>query len=115
MVVDVDPVGVLRAHVGRFNDAVRSGDFAEMVAGFASEAEMVFEGVPVGPFVGRDVIADAYARQPPTDEVCLLGVPQVDGEDVVSDYAWAADGRRAGRMIVTARDGLIARLVVTFE
>jgi hypothetical protein len=114
-VVDVDPAVVLEGHVGRFNDAVRSGDFAEMVAGFAPDAEMQFRGVPVGPFVGRDAIADAYARRPPDDEVRLLGVPRVDGDTAESDYAWAAEGRRAGRMIITVRDGLIARLVVTFE
>ena len=111
----VGPIAVLDAHVRRFNEAVRSGDFAEMVRGFTPDAEMVFEGVPVGPFVGRDAIAEAYALQPPSDEVRLLGAPRVEGERVDSDYAWAADGRRAGRMVVTARDGAIARLVVTFE
>ena len=30
------------------------------------------------------------------------------------DDAWAADGVRAGRMLLSARDGLITRLVVTF-
>jgi steroid delta-isomerase len=115
VVVNVDPVAMLHAHVGRFNDAVGSGDFAEMVKGFAPDAEMVFEGVPVGPFVGREAIAEAYAVQPPTDEVRLLGVPRVEGDSVVSDYAWAADGQRAGRMIITARGGFIACLVVTFE
>jgi len=113
--VSVDPVALLHAHVGRFNEAVGSGDFAEMVSGFAPDAEMVFEGVPVGPFVGREAIGEAYARQPPGDEVRLLGVPRLDGGTVESDYAWAAEGRRAGRMIVTPREGLIARLVVTFE
>lgn len=110
-----DALAVLHAHVERFNEAVRSGDFAEMVKGFAPDAEMTFEGVPVGPFVGRDAIAAAYASRPPTDEVCLLGEPHVDGLSVVSDYAWAAEGRRAGRMIVTTRGGLITGLVVTFE
>ena len=33
----------------------------------------------------------------------------------MADYAWAADGARAGRMLLSARDGLITRLVVTFE
>ena len=33
----------------------------------------------------------------------------------MADYAWAADGVRAGRMLLSARDGLITRLVVTFE
>ena len=111
----VEPVAVLDAHVRRFNDAVRSGDFSAMVAGFTPDAEMAFEGVPVGPFVGRDAIAEAYARQPPTDEVRLLGAPHVDGDRVESDYAWGAAAQRAGRMIVTTRGEFIARLVVMFE
>jgi len=111
----VDPIGALDAHVRRFNEAVRSGDFAEMVEGFTADAEMVFEGVPVGPFVGRDAIAEAYVQQPPDDEVRLLGAPKVDGDRVETEYAWAADGRRAGRLIVTARDGAIACLIITFE
>ena len=110
-----DPAAVLVDHVSRFNDAVRSGDFDELVAGFAPDAEMSFDGVPLGPFAGRDAIAAAYAAQPPDDEIRLLGEPRVDGDTGESDYAWAADGRRAGRMILTARDGVIARLVVTFE
>src|SRR5262249_11376346 len=99
----------------RFNEAVRSGDFSEMVAGFGPDAEMAFEGPPVGPFAGRDAIAEAYAQQPPDDEIRLLGEPRVDGDTVETDYAWAAEGTRAGRLILTARDGEIARLVVTFE
>jgi hypothetical protein len=113
--VSEDPTAVLHAHVRRFNDAVRSGDYDEMMSGFDPDAEMIFEGVPVGPFLGRDAIAEAYARQPPGDEVRLLGVPRVDDDTVESAYAWAADGQRAGRMIVTASDGLISRLVVTFD
>ncbi|HSC50049.1 MAG TPA: nuclear transport factor 2 family protein [Gaiellaceae bacterium] len=110
-----DPAAVLAGHVRRFNDAVRSGDFRELVDGFARDAEMSFEGVPVGPFAGRDGIAAAYAAQPPDDEIRLLGEPRVEGETVETDYAWAAEGRRAGRMILTQRDGEISRLVVTFE
>jgi ketosteroid isomerase-like protein len=110
-----DPLAVLDDHVRRFNESVRAGDFAEMVDGFAPDAELSFEGVPVGPFAGREAIAEAYARQPPDDEILLLGEPRVDGDAVETDYAWAADGKRAGRLILTARDGRIARLVVTFE
>jgi steroid Delta-isomerase len=106
---------LLAAHVERFNQGVRTGDFEPMLAGFALDAEMVFEGVPVGPFVGREAIADAYATRPPDDEVRLLGTLRAEGAAVVSDYAWANEGRRAGRMILTGRDGLIARLVVTFD
>jgi steroid Delta-isomerase len=106
---------MLAEHVQRFNEAVRSGEYGPMLAAFAPDAEMVFEGVPVGPFVGRDAIAAAYAAQPPDDEVVLLGEPRVDGEVEEADYAWESEGTRAGRMILTSRAGEIARLVVTFE
>jgi len=110
-----DPAAVLADHVDRFNDAVRSGDFAAMVDGFAPDAEMSFVGAPAGPFAGRDAIAAAYAEQPPDDEIRLLGEPRVDGETAETDYAWAAEGTRAGRLILTARDDEITSLVVTFE
>jgi hypothetical protein len=106
---------ILVAHVARFNEAVRSGDYAPMLAGFAPDAEMAFEGVPAGPFIGHDAIAAAYAAQPPTDEVRLLGPARDDDGITVADYAWAAQGTRAGRMLLSARNGLITRLVVTFE
>jgi steroid delta-isomerase len=106
---------MLAEHVRRFNEAVRSGDFGPMLDSFAPDAEMAFEGVPVGPFVGREAIAEAYARQPPDDEVVLLGESRIEGDVEESDYAWASAGTRAGRMILTAREGQIRRLVVTFE
>jgi hypothetical protein len=105
----------LAAHVERFNAGVRSGDFAPMLAAFAPAAEMVFEGVPAGPFVGREAIAAAYSAQPPSDEVLLLGEPSSDGELEVAEYAWAGGGRCAGRILLDARDGAITRLVITFE
>ena len=86
-----------------------------MLAAFAPDAEMVFEGVPAGPFLGLEEIAAAYAAQPPTDEVLLLGPTRDEGGVMVGDYAWAAEGVRAGRILLSARDGLITRLVVTFE
>ena len=106
---------VLTDHVERFNEGIRTGDFAAMLAAFADDAELVFEGVPVGPFAGRDAIEEAYRTRPPDDEVRLLGPARVEGDALVSDYAWAREGTRAGRMILTPRDGAIARLVVTFE
>jgi hypothetical protein len=106
---------MLDEHVQRFNEAVRSGNFEPMLEAFAPDAEMVFEGVPVGPFQGRDAIAQAYAQRPPDDEIVLLGEPRVEGDLEESDYAWASEGTRAGRMILTSRDDRITRLVVTFE
>lgn len=55
----------LEHHVATFNTAVESGDFDPLVALFAADAELSFEGVPVGPFRGRKAIAAACAAQPP--------------------------------------------------
>jgi len=107
-------MSVLDRHVERFNEAVRSGDFGPMIAGFAEDAELRFEGVPVGPFAGRDAIAAAYREQPPDDEVDILGVEERDGV-FVARYAWKKDeGRQAGELLLTPRDDQIAQLVVTF-
>jgi len=102
-------------HVVRFNAGVRSGDYGPMLEQFAEDAELAFEGVPVGPFVGRAAIADAYRERPPDDELDLLEVAAVPG-GVVAGYAWRAHrGHRAGDMRFGLRDGQIARLLVTLE
>ena len=106
---------ILYGHVAHFNEGVRTGEFTLMLEGFTEDAVMSFEGVPVGPFVGREAIGRTYAGQPPTDEILILAPPATESGAIVADYAWAAEGTRAGRMLVTVRDGMIARLTVTFE
>jgi steroid Delta-isomerase len=109
-------VTLLERHVELFNQGVRSGDFAPMLGQFTADADLVFEGVPAGPFHGKDAIAAAYASNPPDDEVDVLSSEQADDGTIVAMYAWRADeGRAAGRMIVTPRGEHIARLVVTFD
>jgi ketosteroid isomerase-like protein len=93
---------LLAEHVERFNTGVRSGDFAAMVELFADDATLEFEGVPVGPFHGREAIAAAYREQPPDDEIEVLEASE-DGDEVVARYAWLRD------------EGRIARLAVTFD
>jgi hypothetical protein len=108
-------VSLLEEHVRRFNEGIRSGDFGPMVDAFTDDAELRFEGVPVGPFAGREAIAAAYRDQPPDDEVEILGVEERDDGVVMARYAWKRDeGKEAGEMILTPRDGQIAQLVVTF-
>ena len=108
-------VQLLRQHVDRFNRAVRSGEWEELTSYFTDDGELRFEGVPAGPFEGRETIARAYREQPPDDEVRILDTDQV-GDETIAGYAWAADPeRRAGEMRLTERDGRIARLVVTFD
>jgi steroid Delta-isomerase len=99
---------VLEEHVERFNRGVRTGDFGEMVSSFADDAELVFEGIPAGPFVGREAIADAYRAQPPDDEIVLL-----DGDGT---YAWASEPDvPAGQMFLSERDGEIVKLVIRYD
>jgi RimJ/RimL family protein N-acetyltransferase len=108
-------VRLLHDHVIRFNEGVRTGDWEPMLERLAEDAVLAFEGVPVGPFAGRDAIAAAYAAQPPDDQLVTLRVE--DGQDdVTALYAWRREpGRVAGRMVLTSRDGQVARLLVTFE
>ena len=106
---------LLHDHVARFNAGVRSGDFGPMLEAFAGDAEMAFEGVPVGPFRGRGAIAAAYRERPPDDELEVLDARE-EGPLVVAAYAWRAEpGVPAGELRLTREGDLIRRLVVTFD
>jgi SAM-dependent methyltransferase len=106
---------LLERHVERFNAGVAGGDFGPMVAGFAPDAELVFDGVPFGPFQGRAAIANAYQASPPDDRIELLEVSERDDGAVAASYAWLAEpGVPAGWLLLRARDGLISRLVVQY-
>ena len=86
-----------------------------MLEQFADDAELAFEGVPLGPFRGKEAIAGAYAVQPPDDEIVILRTRESSDDLVVADYAWRADPKsRAGSMILRLRGAKIDRLVVTF-
>ena len=106
---------LVRRHVRLFNDGVRSGDFGPMLEQFTEDAELVFEGVPVGPFRTKDEIAAAYAERPPDDEITIGEIREVAGA-LVTDYRWNAEpDTRAGELRITSADGRIARLVITFD
>jgi hypothetical protein len=108
---------LLATHVEAFNEGVRTGDFRTMVEGFAGDAEMAFQGVPVGPFSGRTAIAEAYRDQPPDDELRIVDAREGDDGVIVARYAWAkTPSTIAGEMFITPDDDdQIARLVVTFD
>jgi steroid Delta-isomerase len=106
---------LLHEHVEHFNACVRSGDWDPMLENFGDDAEMEFRGIPVGPFVGKDAIAAAYREQPPDDELRILEERERDGR-VEARYAWLAEPDvAAGEMLLTPEDGLIRKLVVTFD
>ena len=102
-------------YIEAHNAAVRSGEWAAFSRWFADDAEVRFEGVPVGPFRGRDEIRAAYESRPPDDEVEVRNVSN-DGDRTVADYGWAADaGVRAGELRVAWDGDVISELVITFE
>jgi len=108
-------MSLLDEHVQRFNAGVHSGDFEPMLENFAEDATMMFEGVPVGPFTGRDAIAQAYREQPPDDELDVLDTRR-EGNTLIAGYAWRREpDRRAGELRLTVDDERITRLVVTFD
>jgi cysteine desulfurase/selenocysteine lyase len=107
---------LLEDHVERFNAGVETGDFGRMVERFTEDAELVFEGIQVGPFTGRQAIADAYRDQPPDDKVSIMSATERADGTIVTRYGWLRDaGREAGEMRITRRGDRIARLVVTFD
>jgi len=102
-------------YIEAHNAAVRSGEWEAFSRWFTDDAEVRFEGVPVGPFRGRDEIRAAYESRPPDDEVEVRNV-RSEGDTTVADYGWLADeGVRAGELRVTWEDELIRELVITFE
>jgi len=101
-------VSLLDAHVDRFNEGVRTGDWSGMLELLTEDASLEFDGIPVGPFRGRDAIRAAYTTQPPGDEIVML-----DGGPA---YAWLREPtERAGEFHLEERGGRIAAIRVVYE
>ena len=101
-------------HVAAFNAGVRLRDWSAMVEEFAPDGELVFAGLPVGPFTGHAAIGEAYRLQGPDDEVRVLGIER-DGGELVARYAWASQPTRlAGEMRYDLAPDGVRRLVVSF-
>jgi RimJ/RimL family protein N-acetyltransferase len=108
-------VDFLYEYVARHNAGVQSGEWESLAECFADDAVLEFDGVPAGPFAGREAIAVAYRDRPPDDEVRILDAREDEGV-VVARYSWsAAPEAQAGRLLLTRDGDKIARLVVTFE
>jgi RimJ/RimL family protein N-acetyltransferase len=108
-------IDLLYEYVGRLNEGVRSGDWQALSELLADDAVIEFEGVPVGPFAGRDAIVAAYRERPPDDEVRILAAEEEDGT-VVARYSWAADPERdAGSLVLAIEDGNLTRLQVSLD
>ena len=106
---------LLRRYIAQLNHGVRSGDFTSMLADLTDDARLVFEGIPVGPFRGREAIGAAYRLQPPDDELELLRVNEDGHGGASGSYAWSErPSVVAGEVHVTARGGRIACVLVRY-
>jgi steroid Delta-isomerase len=101
------------AHVAAFNESVRSGEWAGFAGRFATDATMRFAGVPVGPFIGRDANAAAYASEPPSDTLTVTSAVR-SGDVAELGFAWDSTGA-TGTMTVRWSGGKVAELTVTFS
>ena len=108
---------ILNRHVKLFNDGVRTGNFGPMTSHLVDNAEMIFEGIPVGPFKGRRAIEQAYSMQPPDDEIVVLNVREEPGRNVIKcEYAWSKKPKiRAGDLTLTSRGDMIGKLAMRYE
>jgi steroid Delta-isomerase len=105
-------VSLLEQYVELVNAGVRSGDWEPMLGLLAPETEMEFVGIPVGPFVGREAIGEAYRTQPPDDELVLLELRGAES----AVYGWAKEpARPAGELHLEERDGKVVRIRVLYE
>jgi RimJ/RimL family protein N-acetyltransferase len=110
-----DSLALLHDYVMAHNECVRTSDWQPLCDWFAEDADLEFDGVPVGPFRGRAEILAAYDERPPDDEVVVFDAC-VEDERVVASYGWLREPAKvAGRMVVTPRADKIGKLVVTFE
>ena len=108
-----DLTAAVERHCELFNECVRTGDWAPFTATLTDDARMAFTNVPVGPYLGRDQIAVAYAEQPPTDTMTLEAVETLDEQTARAHFAWDASGAD-GVMVLRWRDGRVAAIEVTF-
>ena len=107
-------IRLLHDYVMAQNEAVRTGDWEGFGGWFVEDAELVFDGVQVGPFHGRAQIEAAYRHRPPDDEVLIFAVRE-EGDRVVARYGWRAEpATTTGNLFLTPADERIAKLVVTF-
>jgi steroid Delta-isomerase len=95
-------------HVAAFNDAVASGSYVGFLRSFTDDAVVRFENVPGAgrlEFAGREAYTQAYAQQPPDDQIDISGPVSLDGATVAVPIAWRRD-QAPGTMWLTFTDGV---------
>lgn len=103
----------LERYVELHNDGVRTGSFTALGTLLTDDAQLHFHGLPVGSFVGREAILQAFATHPPDDELVVRDVDRVT-QGLRGRYSWRSEPQReAGTIEITVRAGRIAAVHVT--
>lgn len=105
---------VLARHVAAVNASVTGWGIYKLTADLAPDCIMQFEGIPVGPFKGREAIADAYRANPPDDTIVVLDATFKPGR-VEATYAWSQKPEQpAGRLLLDLDGELITNWTVDY-
>lgn len=110
-------IAFVTGYVAAFNAAVASGDFSALLERFTDDAVMRFEHVPGAgtlEFAGRDAYATAYATNPPTDQIDVIGDPSEEDGAVIVNFAWRSTKSPGVMRLIVNDDDLITQLVVDF-
>jgi hypothetical protein len=113
IVGEADRLALLERHVELFNEAVRTGDYGPYLDTFAESAVMRFDDIPMGPFVGREAIREAYETQPPSDTIALIAMENIGPDGVQATFEWDAGG--TGRMLLRWDSKQLVELAMTFS
>jgi hypothetical protein len=104
----------LEEYVEAHNRARRSLEFGALAALFHRDGALAFVGIPIGPFVGRDRIAKAFAENPPSDDLVVFDPSEPETDIAECSYGWASKpDEREGTLRLESDKGQIKRLVVT--
>jgi hypothetical protein len=109
----MDLTEAVREHGRLFNEAVQAEDFTEFIKTIHPDAVMSFDGVPVGPYKGREAIAEAYATRPPNDTMSIWSIEEVDPDTADVRFDWDAGG--SGAMRVRWQDDLVVGMTISFQ
>lgn len=101
----------VRTHCELFNASVASGDWNPFLATFTDDARMVLVSTPLPPIVGREAMAAAYAKRPPTDTMTIDRVEAVDDDTARSHFTWGRGG--TGTMVVRWRDDQVVEVEIS--
>lgn len=104
---------LLHTYVAAHNQGVRHGGFSGVASLFTLDARLIFEGLPIPPFEGRTQIAQAFADQPPNDELLLIETWTTNGVQH-GRYKWKREPTDPGGVLrIVPRDGLIRKLTIS--